>query len=439
MHKNLFIILVVAILAVLSCTKVVQPYAWDITQNQAHTLTASSKILLNRLDAPLTIKVYSPDIMVLNTCKDLLERYKTYSKKITVEFYQTIFHDSEQSKLNLFTDNNILITYKDIRNAMDVRLGELTEQQISTLIQKTSNATNNWLVFLTGHQEANPLDNSEIGLSSFAQLFIKQGMHIATLNLAEQQIIPENTALLIVANPQLDFLPIEKELIHRYIEQGGKLLWLTEPNSKVTDILTEEFGIKPSKSVAIDLASLQLGSPHPALKIITKYPKHPITEHLQTATILPWSAHLQILFQSNNWEQQIFLSTDPSTWTYSGPETFNTKILSEYKEHLGPLNLGIALSRDNGTDIPQRAIVISDSSFVNNKYLPLYTNAQLAANAVEWSQNDVDIFIFSPTPLKDLSYNTSKLDRFLYQYFFIIFMPLLFIGIGLYQGRRKTG
>lgn len=439
MYKNLLVILGLIILAIFSCTKIAQKYTWDITQNQAHTLTVSSKTLLDRLDAPLTISVYSPDINILNTCKDLLERYRKYSKQITIKLHQTIFHNIEQKKFNLFTDNNILVTYKNARHAMDVRLGEFSEQQISTLIQKTTNAANHWLVFITGHQEADPLDSSEFGLSAFAEIFTKQGMHIVTLNLSEQQMIPDNTALLIIANPQLDFLPLEKELIHQYLEHGGKLLWFTEPDSKVTAILTEEFGIKPSKGVAIDPTSLQLGSPHPALKIITKYPTHAITEKLQTATIMPWSAHLQILFKANDWQQQVFLATQPDTWSYNGPETFDTKVLSNHKEHIGPLNLGIALSRDNGTEVPQRSLVIADSSFLINKYLPLYANAQLAANIIEWSQQDVKIFVFNPTPLRDLSYHTSKLDRFLYQYFFILFVPLLFISIGLYKGLHKTG
>lgn len=439
MYKKIFITLVLILLAILSCTKLAQSYIWDITQNQAHTLTASSQTLLERLESPLTISVYSPDINVLNTCKDLLERYKKYSNKIIIELHQTVFHDTEQAKLNLFTDNNILVTYKNARHAMDVRSGELSEQQISTLIQKTSNAANHWLVFITGHNEADPLNNSEFGLSSFAEIFTKQGMHIVTLNLIDQQMIPDNTALLIIANPQLDFLPLEKDIIHKYLERGGKLLWFTEPDSKVTAILTEEFGIKPSRGVAIDPTSLQLGSPHPALKIITKYPKHAITENLHTATIMPWSAHLQILLQVNNWQQQVFLTTEATTWSYNGPETFNIKTLASHKEHLGPLNLGIALSKDNGTNVPQRSLIISDSSFLLNKYIPLYANAQLAANIIEWSQEDVKIFVFSPTPLRDLSYHTSKLDRFLYQYFFIFFLPALFIGIGLYQGLRKTG
>ncbi len=427
------------LLIILGCTKFIPQYTWDITQNQSHTLTASSKALLDRLDAPLVISVYSADINVLNTCKDLLERYKKYSHQVRVELHQTIFHDTEQAKLNLFTDNNMLITYKNARHAMDVRLGELSEQQISTLIQKTSNAANHWLVFITGHQEADPLDYSELGLSTFAKIFTQQGLHIVTLNLSEQHMIPDNTALLIVANPQIDFLPFEKELIHQYLIQGGKLLWFTEPDSKVTATLAEEFGIKPSKGVAIDPNSLQLGSPHPAVKIITKYPKHAITTDLQSAIIMPWSAHLQILFQPNNWQQKVFLTTDAPTWSYNGPETFDITTLSNYKEHQGPLNLGVALSRDNGTNVPQRSLVISDSSFLINKYIPLYANAQLAANVIEWTQEDVKVFVFSPTPLRDLSYHTSKLDRFIYHYVFIFLLPLLFTGIGLYQGRRKTG
>jgi hypothetical protein len=439
MYKKLLVILGLTILTILGCTKVAQQYIWDITQNQAHTLTASSKALLERLEEPLTISVYSPDINVLSACKDLLERYRKHSENVIVELHQTLFHDTEQAKLNLYTDNNLLVTYKNARHAIDVRLGELSEKQISSLIQKTSNAANHWLVFVTGHQEADPLDHSELGLSSFAEIFTKQGMNVVALNLAEHRMIPDNTALLIVANPQLEFLPFEQDLIHQYLEKGGKLLWLTEPGSKATKILTDEFGIKPSKGVAIDPTSVQLGSPHPALKIITKYPAHAITANLHTATIMPWSAHLQILAQTNNWQQQVFLTTEESTWSYNGPETFDIKTLANHKEHIGPLNLGIALSRNNGTDIPQRSLLISDSSFLINKYLPLYANAQLAASTIEWTQEDVKIFVYSPTPLRDLSYHPSKLGRFLYHYFFIFLLPLLFIGIGLYQGRRKTG
>ena len=114
MHKYLFTFLIVAtltILAILSCTKIAQDYIWDITQNKTHALTAESKELLDRLDTSLKISVYSPDVTVLNTCNDLLKRYSKYSKHINTELHQTIFHDYNNSKFNLFTDNNILIIF----------------------------------------------------------------------------------------------------------------------------------------------------------------------------------------------------------------------------------------------------------------------------------------------------------------------------------------
>lgn len=430
MYKNLIITACILVLISLSVTKFTRKYSWDITQNQAHTLNSSSKQLLDRLDETVKITIYSPDINIINATIAHLERYKQYSNKIVIESKQTVLEPTHATKLNLFTDNNLMVSYKNTQRAIDIRLSELSEEQISTLLQVVTNAANHWLVFLTGHQEADPTDTSEFGLSRFADLFNKQGLPIATLNLAEQQFIPQNTSLLVVANPQQDFLPLEKAMLHKYLADGGKLLWFSEPDAKVNAIIAEEFGLQASKGVALDPESLKLGSPHPAVKIITKYPQHDITQGIQSATLLPWSAHLQILYQANDWQQEVFLTTDANTWTYHGPAANDLQRLQEYKEYSGPLNLGVALTRQlEGKASEQRAIVMADSSFMLNKYLPLYANKQLAANIIEWTQHDLAVFVYSPPPLKDLSYNPSKFERFAYQYFFTLLLPLLIVAI----------
>lgn len=418
----------------LGCTQLAKRYSWDITQNRTNTLTKASQQLIDSLDELVTISVYSPDLEMLNTCDTVLTMFKKYSPKILVSLQHTILDPKQAAQYKVSTDNVLMLKYKDVQQAVDLHLNDVSEQQISSLLQQVLNYANNWLVFLSGHQEADPLDNADFGLSAFANLFAKQGMHVATLNLAQQQAIPHNTALLVVANPQQDFLPIEKSLLHQYLCNGGKLLWFTEPDSPITAFIAEEFGLKPSKGVAIDPESLRLGSPHPALKIVTQYPDHAINKDLASATIFPWSAHLQILYQANDWEQTAFLTTSEHTWTYKGPATKDLDMLSKYKENIGPLNLGIALARQK-QDQEQRAVVLGDSSFMINKYLHIYSNAQLAANLVKWTQKDSQVLIFNTPPLRDLSYYPSKLDMFMNKYVFTLLMPLVLIGVGFCLGR----
>lgn len=436
MIKNYAIAFCIIILAVLGCTQLAKKYSWDITQNNANTLTKSSQQLIDSLDEMVTITVYSPEMEMLNTCDAVLTMFKKYSPKIQASLQQTILEPRQAAQYKVTTENVLMLKYKDVQQAVDIRLNEVSEQQISSLLQQVINYANNWLVFLSGHQEADPLDKGEFGLSGFANIFAQQGMHIATLNLAQTQAIPHNTALLVVANPQQDFLPIEKSLLHQYLCNGGKLLWFTEPDSPITAMLAEEFGLKPSKGVAIDPESLRLGSPHPALKILTQYPEHAINKDLTTATIFPWSAHLKVLYQANDWEQTAFLTTSAQTWTYNGPAAKDLELLSKYKENIGPLNLGFALSRQKqDQQQEQRALVIGDSSFMINKYLNFYANAQLATNIVKWTQQDAQVLIFNTPPLKDLSYYPSKLDQFMYKYVFTLVMPLILIGVGFCLGR----
>ncbi len=437
MLKNLVLVVSITILLALSCSKTAHNYAFDVTQNKTNELTASSKQLLEHIDAPVTITIFSPSMDVLNHFETTLERYKQHSAHIAISLQQTVLDTKHAAKLKVDGEHVLHVNYKETQQAVEIKHEQMPEAQISNLIQHVINNSNNWIAFLAGHQEADPLDTAEFGLSAFAQLFIKQGMHIATLNLATQQFIPQNTALVIVANPQQDFLVTEKALLHQYIANGGKLLWFTEPDAPISALLAEEFGIKPAKGVAIDPDSVQLGSPHPALKILTTYPQHAITQGINSATILPWSGHLQILYEANDWQQDVFLKTAVNTWTYNGPATKDLAHLSKFKEFSGPLNIGIALTKpsaDGKTE--QRATVIADSSFMINKYLPLYANAQLAANIVAWTQDNKHLFIYNTPPLKDLSYLPSKVDRFIQQYVFTLFLPLFLVAVGMYQNRK---
>jgi len=417
-------------LAVLGGTKIARNYYWDITQNKLNTLSESSKNLISSIDQPINIQVYSPNIEILNTCEAILLPYKKQSPLVSIELHEALIDPQTSSKLKLYSNNNIVVSYKNHQRGIDVNLVKLTEQQISNLIQQVVNNTNHWLVFLSGHKEEDPLDPSPSGLSSFAELFKSQGMHIAQLNLAQQQSIPNNTNTLIVANPQLDLLPLEKALLHNYLQKGGKLLWFTEPDSNVKAFIQEEFGIKLTAGVAIDPHSTQLGSPHPALKIMVSHLDHPINNELKTATILPWSGHLDISKLNNDWNPEIFIATNERTWTYAGEATQDINQMATNKEASGPLNIGIALSRANGSN-QQRSMIIADTAFISNKYLPLYANAQLADNLVSWVQNNSNHYVFAPNPARDLNYQPDNFDRFMFRYGFTILLPLMLIGIGL--------
>jgi hypothetical protein len=441
MLKNAVLGLIIFSLAVFSFGKFAKNKYWDLSQNKISSLSNDSKKLLSMLDSPLIIDIYSPSIGILNTASDLSKRYAKYSPQVKIDIHQTTLDPDLSVKLKVVSDHNMIINYKNQQQAMDIKIHELSEQKISSLIQKTLNAPNQWIIFLTGHQEADPYDTSLLGLSSFSKIFIDQGMHIGLLNLTEVQQIPSNTDTLIVANPQQDLSVLEKKLLHEYLARGGKLLWFTEPDSPATSFLTAEFKVQLAMGVAVDPESIKLGSPHPALKIVTVYPPHSISGEIKSAVILPWSGHLQINSQvntqPNNWQINTFLTTGAQTWTYTGDTTFDLATLSQHKAQLGPLNIGLTFSRSiDDKHSAQHCMIIADSSFISNKYISLYANGELTRKMLVWLEDSNLSFVFSPTTAKDFSYKPNNLDLMLYQYGFTLLLPLLLICMGFYLQRR---
>lgn len=429
MLKKIIYGLIILTLFAFSCGKMAGKYFWDLSQNKLNTISSSTKELLQDLDAPLQIAVYSPKMDLLNMCNELLSQYSHASSNVEVALRQTLLDPSLASKLKVYTENNIVVTYQGRQKALDLKIANLNEQSISNLILQVSAEPNQWVAYLSGHQEIDPYDTSIMGLSGLTKLIKERGLHIAQLNLAEQHLIPDNTNTIIIANPQFALMPLEKTLLQEYIQHGGKIIWFTEPDSPVADFIKTEFGLQLAPGVIIDPASLKLGSPHPALKVITEYPQHAINQDIKTATIMPWSGHLYKTKAIKDWQYENIITTGAQTWTYSGSATEDLNVLSQHQDHKGPLNIGFALSRkmDNHE---QRILVIADSSFIINKYITLYANSQLVSNLLGWIQETKPILICSTATARDLSYNPNTFNLFLLRYGFTILLPLLLIVVG---------
>lgn len=411
--KRLLILAIIIAIAVFSASKLAHNYYWDVSQNSLNALSPASKDLLDRLDADLHVIVSSPDKNIINFFDDVLNRYDKYSSRIHIQYNTHA------------TAETISIEYKNQKQTFALDLQNITEQQISTLIQKVVLKTEYWLVFLTGHGELDPFNDSVLGLSNFTDMLKDSGIHIAELNLLQQQTLPRNIDTLVLLNPQTALLPMEQELLHTYLQNGGNLWVFTEPDAPLVDFLQTEFGVTLTSGVIVDPASLPLGSPHPALKLMTQDQKHTINNGIHSPTVMPWSAHLQITHANARWEYQSFLKSSSESWTYTGPETMDIDVMRQYVGSHGPLDIGLALHNDQ-----QRIILLGDSSFITNKYLSMYANRKLVSNMLQWLDAKPTPVTYANTAGVDFSYCPSKIDRFFYNYVWIFIMPFLLFVIG---------
>lgn len=396
-------------------------YRIDLTQNSLNTLSTTSVNLLQRLDSELEICVYNADINIINAFTDILERYKAANTNIKVSYH---------TKTN---KEQLQIKYKGQTQTFSLNLRDINEQEISLLIQKTLQQHESWLVFLTGHAENDPFCEDAFGLSKFKNLIQDTGINVAELNLHEQQSIPNNVNTLVIANPHTSLTQIEKHLISEYLADGRNLWIFTEPDSVLKDFLLQEFSIKILPGVIVDPDSLPLGSPHPAIKLLTTQQHHVISKDLKSPMVMPWSAALQIQQQNPRWDYANIIQTTADAWTYIGPETMELEEMRKSIGTTGPLDIGYALQNNQ-----QRILIVADSNFIVNKFLPIYANKNLVSNMLQWIEDKPVQPQYINLKLIDLSYCPSKIEQFCFNYVWIFIAPLTLCLIGFCIRARYT-
>lgn len=113
------------------------------------------------------------------------------------------------------------------------------------------------IVFTSGHFERSPNSLGERGYSGVyngklaREALINNGVDTDTISLAENKI-PENTDVLVVADPKTEYSENEKEKIVSYLRNGGNAFILGEPGKQfiLNDILNE-IGVKLDDGVIV--------------------------------------------------------------------------------------------------------------------------------------------------------------------------------------------
>src|SRR5690606_32774308 len=107
----------------------------------------------------------------------------------------------------------------------------LMESHLTRALIDLTELNNQYIVFLEGHGEPSPFSKENHDYLLLSQALKNQGFKPLALNLANTHAIPENTSLLVLSAPKTEYLPTELALIHEYLNHGGNLLWMINPDS----------------------------------------------------------------------------------------------------------------------------------------------------------------------------------------------------------------
>jgi len=445
--QNLFfLLLLLTLIGLLGWLSQRYSYETDWTANQRNTLSEASIKLLQRIPEPVRITAFASESELLPTrrkIRELIERYQRHKADIQLRFVDPNTEPDRVRSEGISVDGELIVEYQQRRE----HIQNLNEETLTNTLQRLLRSGEQKLVFISGHGERRPDGQANHDYGLFIKQLASKGIQATSLVLNDTPEIPADTSVLVIAGPQLDYLPGEVKMIQDYLDRGGNLLWLHEPGSHYgLDSLADSLGISFVPGTIVDPTTQVLGIDDPSFALVTRYGSHPIVKDFTYMTIYPRAAGLEH-FEKNNWKAEALLQTVARSWSETS-KLEGTVAFDDGSDTPGPLTIGFALSRskadvaENKTDVTQRSqrvIVLGDGDFISNAYLGNQGNQDLGSNIINWLSHDDNFIAIPSTTAPDTELVLEERTWSMIGMVFLIVIPVLLLGAGIviWLKRRK--
>ncbi|WP_455198016.1 GldG family protein [Kaarinaea lacus] len=446
LQNIIFLVLLLGIAGLLAWLSARYSFEADLTASGKNTLSEASVALLDKLDKPVSITSFATeDDTLRRSVHDLVARYQRHKADINFHFVNPDIEPEKVRQLGLSVNGELVIEYQGQQET----LNNISEMGITNTLQRLARSGERWLLFLEGHGERKAHGQANHDLANWVKQLESKGFKAQGHTLATSPRIPDNTRVLVIASPQVDLLDGEVNLIKQYINEGGNLLWLTDPGDQHgMSAIAELLGITFNPGMIVDPTTQILGLRDPRFALVATYPGDAISGKLETLTLYPQAVSLK-LTPPSGWTGQDILLTESRSWSETGKVAGSIRFDAN-EDIQGPLTVGVALTRarPDSTDKEksqeqqageQRIVVVGDGDFLSNAYLGNGANLTLGMNIVNWLAHD-DSFIEIPLKMTvDRQLQLSPLAQGMIGIGFLFVLPLALAGSGfvIWWRRRK--
>jgi ABC-type uncharacterized transport system involved in gliding motility auxiliary subunit len=440
-QSGLFVILFIAFIGLLAWLSTQYSFSLDLTQSQRNSLSEPTVRLLKSIDQPVKITAYVTPVNEMKQNLDTL--FHRYHEQQDLIEYSSVNPDLVPDQLreyNIQRDGEVLIQV----GARSENVLQVNESAITNAIARLLRQGDRWIVFLQGHGERDPYGDANYDLQFFASRLSQKGFHIETVNLTETTGIPDNTDVLVIADTATDLLPGERDMIRKYVADGGNLLWLAdiEPSERL-DFLPEMLELEFMPGVIVDPSTRLLGLSRVDFALVADYPRHAITTSIDALSLFPQARAMEFHGEQSDWQEIPLMLSHERSWNEVGELKGQITRGDQPGEVAGPLTLGISLTRslqsENGELHTQRVVVTGDADFLSNQYLGNGSNLALGLNMVNWLSHDDNLIAISPRAAPDTQLQLSQNSQLFIALFFLLALPLILLGTGIriWLVRRK--
>jgi ABC-type uncharacterized transport system involved in gliding motility auxiliary subunit len=466
-----------AVLLIAALLAIVNYFGWkyhkrfDWTSSDLYTLSDKSKNVLKDLKRDVEFIVFlPPGDELYQPVQELMSQYTAASPRVKTRFIDPQRNPVEAQQLiqqyQISGYGVVVQSGKDRRAIPSDSLAEMDfsgmemgqapsvkgfkgEQLFTGAVLQLNEGRKPKALFTTGHGERSLDSQAPDGLAGIQQILGSDNFDVEEWSSLGKTAIPPGTDLVVVAGPKSPFLNPELDALAVYLNGGGRLLALLEPNlgqaegSGPTPSGFEQwlsqFGVRLDSDIVVDPPNTIPGYTAATL-FANEYGDHPVTNALSQSRLPVLFSVARSVGKGNGQGLTVteLLHTSGEGWG----ET-NLSALAEVErgpqDVAGPVSLGVAAEGErNGKKM--RLVVFGDADFATNQLIQANSpNGFLLSNALNWLVQRETLLAIPSRKTEQVRLNLTKEQSWTIYGVALLLLPSLaaIAGIVVWSRRRR--
>jgi ABC-type uncharacterized transport system involved in gliding motility auxiliary subunit len=442
-YAAVYIVVVLAAITVANVLANRYDKSYDTTANKRYSLSDQTAKIIKGLKQNAKITYFDQGTR-FERAKDELQMYANLSPKVHVEYVDADKKPDLARAAGVRSYGTTVVQIGDKKEEAK----STSEEDITGAFIRAMKGGARKLCYVTGSGEHQPDDTDKSGYSRLRDMLTKEEYDSRPISLLQKAEVPADCTVLVVAGPTSDYQQPAVDAIKKYVEDGGRALFLMDPPLKMgreiadNDALAsllQSWGVTLDKDLILDPNPvgqlLGLGAQVP---IVTSYASQSIVNDLKgTATGFPFVRSMEIKNADKTTVEKLFESSESSIaiTKLNSPEVNE----NDPKNKKGPLTMAAAGTYQTGKENSQgRFVVVGSSSWAANSFINFNGNRDLAMNTMNWLASDEDLISIRPKDRDDRRVSLTQAQfgwvRMTSQ--FLIPLAFLVAGVAVWWRRR---
>lgn len=410
--------------------------SWDSTRNKRFSLADQTVKIVRGLQQDVRITYYD-ESRSFERARDLLDRYDNLSPRLVVAYVDPYKKPQLARAAGVKSVPTIVVETAGRREETT----SLTEEQLTSTLIRALKSGERHVCFVKGSGEHLLDDSGQRGYSNFKDLLERNNYRTRETSLLEKPEVPSDCTILVVAGPRYDYPQPQVDAIRKYVEEGGRVLFLLDPPLKMPreeigenpalSKLLESWGVMLDKNMVLDTSGIgSLFGLGPEVPLVGNYEFHTIVREMKgTATAFPIARSVDTKTADKVTLDKLFSTSSNSYATTS--LTGSAIRLDPSKDKKGPFNLAVAGTYNTGKENQNgRFVVVGSSDWLANYILRFQGNRDLAMNMINWLSADEDLIAIRPKEPEDRRLTLTRAQMRMVFYSSVVLLPLAVIAAG---------